>query len=157
MNKKISIGLLLCIVVSIFVIWYKSNPGKFEAINFEEVTQADKIEIINQKDTLVIFKKENQWISKNELEISQNQIEKFQNIIQNLQFKSYPTKNFYQNLQQKSSITANIYQKNGKTVPTDLHNYRKTLLIYKYYYLSLIFALYFFKPKATTAIFLLLQ
>lgn len=111
MNKKVSIGLLLCIVVAIFVIWYKSNPKKIEAINFEEVTQADKIEIINQKDTLVIFKKENQWISKNELEISQNQIEKFQNIIQNLQFKSYPTKNFYQNLQQKSSIIANIYQK----------------------------------------------
>ncbi len=112
MNKKVSIGLLLCIVVSILVIWFKSNPEKIEAINFEEVTQADKIEIINQKDTLVIFNKENQWISKNELEISQNQIEKFQNIIQNLQFKSYPTKNFYQNLQQKSSIIANIYQKN---------------------------------------------
>lgn len=110
MNKKISIGLLVIIMLSTVFILYKTNSKKIDDINFEGVLETNKIEIINQKDTLILTKNQNQWISKNELEISINNIENFQNTIQNLQFKSFPTKNFYQNIQQKTNIIANIYQ-----------------------------------------------
>ncbi len=109
MNKKIIIGLSVLITFSVFVIWFKTNSKKTEVINFEGVTEATKIEIIHQKDTLILNKNKKVWFSKNELEISENSIENFQNIIQNLQFKSFPTKNFYENLQQKAGLITNIY------------------------------------------------
>lgn len=111
MNKKVIYLLLSVIIMSVLIIYTKIKKTTID-INYTEFDTCDKIQIIQFKDTLTLFKKENKWYSKNELEINDNQIENFKYIIENLTFKNYPSKNFYQNLKHNPTILTNIYSQN---------------------------------------------